>query len=131
MHTGASSRGIDHLDAVLESLETAGLITYRDFADEYRIWQGRILTLKARSRQRAAHAATKVREPSQRGSSTGASCGRTPLPAHRYSVHFEQRFSELSDDELIPPGVNEQWDGKVLYATMTKQPEYQERLASV
>ena len=26
--------------AVLESLEAAGIVTYRDFADEYRVWQG-------------------------------------------------------------------------------------------
>jgi hypothetical protein len=38
---------------------------------------------------------------------------------------FEQGFSELSDD-LTPPSVDEQWDGRVIYATVTGQPESQE-----
>ena len=29
-----------HADKVLADLETAGIVAYRDFADEYRIWQG-------------------------------------------------------------------------------------------
>ena len=29
-----------HADAILADLEAAGIVTYRDFADEYRIWQG-------------------------------------------------------------------------------------------
>ena len=37
----------DDVSACLQSLEKRGLITYRDFADEYRVWQGSDFDLKA------------------------------------------------------------------------------------
>ncbi len=130
MHTGTSSREIDHLDAVLESLEAAGLITYRDFADEYRIWQGSDFDLEG-----AVTTARRACRDQSLADLLNGAAALEPAVAGRHSQHtgilriFEQRFSELSDDDLTPPGVNEQWDGKVLYAAVTEQPEYEERHA--
>lgn len=49
----------EHPDGALSELETLGLITYRDFADEYRIWQGTDIDLKQlieRERERTRQA---------------------------------------------------------------------------
>jgi hypothetical protein len=113
----------DLLPEALASLEAAGLITYRDFADEYRIWQGSDFDLEG--------AVTSARRACGERSLAQLLAEAAPLEpavAGRHSQRtgvlriFSQRFSDLSADDLRPPSSAEPWDGKVLYATVTENP---------
>lgn len=123
MHAVASSATIDDLDAVLEKLEAAGLITYRNFSDEYRVWQGSDFDIEG-----AISTARRACRDRSLADLLNEAAAPEPAVAGRHSQHtgvlriFEQRFSELSDDDLTPPGANEQWDGRVLYATAATPP---------
>ncbi len=128
MHTGTSSLEVADLTKVLESLEAAGLITYRDFADEYRIWQGSDFDLEG-----AVAIARRACRDRSLAELLNEAAPLEPAVAGRHSQRtgvlriFEQRFSELGTDALVPPGPDEPWDGRVLYAAVTEQPESQGR----
>jgi hypothetical protein len=123
VHSAASSATINDLDAVLEKLEAAGLITYRNFSDEYRVWQGSDFDIEG-----AISAARRACREQGLADLLNEAAALEPAVAGRHSQHtgvlriFDQRFSELGDDDLAPPGVNEQWDGRVLYATAARPP---------
>jgi hypothetical protein len=122
-HGAANPATIDDLDAVLEKLEAAGLITYRSFADEYRVWQGSDFDIEG-----AISAARRACRDRSLADLLNEAAALEPAVAGRHSQRtgvlriFDQRFSELGDDDLTPPGASEPWDGRVLYATAATPP---------
>ena len=106
--TGAST------DKTLDELERAGVVTYRDFADEYRIWEGTdvdINLLLATARQRVAkqpliEILNKVDQPQ-------------PVVAARHSAEhdvlrvFSRRYAEASE-QVEPCGAFSRYDGELL-----------------
>jgi hypothetical protein len=111
------------LSDALASLEAAGLITYRDFADEYRIWQGSDFDLEG-----VVTAARRACSERSLAQLLTEAAPLDPAVAGRHSQRtgilriFDQRFSDLSADDLRPLAPAEPWDGKVLYATVTEAP---------
>jgi hypothetical protein len=96
----------------LRSLEELGLITFRDFADEYRIWQGSDYDLRsavdqARRRCRERSLADLLNEASP----------LAPVVAGRHSQQrgtlrlFERRFGALSSGDFEPQPLGSPWDG--------------------
>lgn len=126
-HATASSAAIDDVEAVLGKLEAAGLITYRGFADEYRVWQGSDFDIEG-----TVSAARRACRDRSLADLLNEAAALEPAVAGRHSQRtgvlriFRRRFSELSDTDLTPPGAGEQWDGTVLYATVTTPPPPQE-----
>jgi hypothetical protein len=124
MHTSVDSPGTGDLTAVLKSLETAGLITYRDFADEYRVWQGSDFDLEG-----AVNVARRACRDRSLADLLNQAAPLEPAVAGRHSQRtgvlriFDQQFSDLKADDLTPPNVDDPWDGKVLYATVTEPPQ--------
>lgn len=110
--------------AALDELESRGLVTYRDFADEYRIWQGSDFDLKG-----TVEAARRQCETRRLEDLLNEAAPQQPLIAARHSQTygtlrvFERRFSSLrpSDLELLPP--ESQWDGTVLLSVSQDLPE--------
>ena len=106
--TGAST------DNTLDELERAGVVTYRDFADEYRIWEGTdvdINLLLDTARQRVAkqpliEILNKVDQPQ-------------PVVAARHSAEhdvlrvFSRRYAEASE-QVEPCGAFSRHDGELL-----------------
>ena len=104
----------DRVEETLAELEDAGVATYRDFADEYRIWQGtdvdvRLLLESARlqiQRQSLVEVLEAIDEPS-------------PVIAARHSARhnvlrvFERRYSDGSET-VEPLDAFSQYDGLVL-----------------
>jgi hypothetical protein len=127
IHAGSGLARVGDLAAVLESLEAAGLITYRDFADEYRIWQGSDFDLEG-----VVTTARRACRDRSLADLLNEAAALEPAVAGRHSQRtgvlriFERQFSDLRTDDLAPPEVGEPWDGKVLYATVTVPPEVQE-----
>jgi len=101
--------------AALKELETRGLITYRDFADEYRIWQGSDFDLKGAVESARRRCATRSLDEL-----LNEAAPPTPLVAARHSQQygtlriFERRFSSLKAEDLVPVATHSQWDGTVL-----------------
>ncbi|EJO89832.1 hypothetical protein MCOL_V206575 [Mycobacterium colombiense CECT 3035] len=101
---------------VLESLVEAGLITYRAFSDEYRIWHGSDYNVR-----RVIEAARHSYEDVDFADLLRDAVELEPFVAGRHSQHtgvlrvFRRQFSTLIDgaDEALDP----QWDGIVYYAT--------------
>jgi hypothetical protein len=100
----------------LDELETAGLITFRDFADEYRVWQGSDFDLKnaiesARQRLRNESVANLLEQIRP----------LAPLIAGRHSHatgtlrNFARRWVDGAS-RVTPASENDSWDGTVLYA---------------
>jgi len=111
------------LEALTE-LESKGLVTYRDFADEYRIWQGSDFDLKG------AVAAARRRSQNRRLEELlNEACPQQPLVASRHSQMlgtlrvFQRRFSSLQDVDLTALAPDSQWDGTVLLSVNTDLPE--------
>ena len=109
-------------------MKADGLITYRDFADEYRIWQGSDYDLEgavtvARSACRGRSLANLLNEAAP----------LDPAVAGRHSQRtgvlriFEQRFSDLEGDDLTSDRMADSWDGCVLYATSEELPSPSEQ----
>jgi hypothetical protein len=125
--SGSSDAAAD-LTKAIASLESAGLITYRDFADEYRVWQGSDFDLEG-----AISVARRNCRDRSLSHLLNTAAPLDPAVAGRHSQRtgvlriFDQRFSELACDDLTPPTANDQWDGRVLYATTTSPPEAAER----
>ena len=125
--SGSSTPAAD-LTMAIASLESAGLITYRDFADEYRVWQGSDFDLEG-----AISVARRDCRDRSLSDLLNTAAPLDPAVAGRHSQRtgvlriFDQRFSDLTCDDLTPPTANDQWDGRVLYATTTRQPEHSKR----
>lgn len=121
----AVNTDVDDLTAALLHLETLGLVTYREFADEYRIWRGSDFDLKGNlelARRRAAERPL--------ADLLNEAAPLTPVVAARHSQRcgtlriFERRYSDLRAGDLEPPAAGSPWDGLVLYATSDTRPTY-------
>lgn len=119
----AGSITAEQLSEALTTLEAAGLITYRDFADEYRVWQGSDFDLEG-----AVTAARRTCSERSLADLLADAAPLDPAVAGRHSQRtgvlriFEQRFSDGSPDDVRPPSQAEPWDGRLLYATVTAAP---------
>jgi hypothetical protein len=120
--------GSDNLAHALSHLESMGLITYRDFADEYRIWQGSDFDLKEAVDQ--AYRACQGRPIED---ILNEAALQQPLVASRHSQQFgtlrvfERKFSQLNERDLEPLPVDSLWDGRVLLALTRTMPELETR----
>lgn len=104
---------------ILASLVDAGLVTYRAFSDEYRIWRGSDYNLRQVVEScRQAYAHRSLVELLREASSLD------PLVAGRHSQRtgvlrvFAREFSDGRADE--PVDLDLSWDGVVFYATDPK-----------
>jgi hypothetical protein len=100
----------------LTELEELGLITWRDFADEYRVWQGSDFDIRSAvdlaRRRLSAEPPTRVLEQIQ---------PLAPLVAARHSHEsgtlrsFMRRWVDSATAAITPPGPADRTDGLVLY----------------
>ncbi len=104
----------NNVGVTLDELEARGIVTYRDFADEYRIWQGtdvdigRILNLSRHitGRSTLVEILSEIGEPS-------------PVVAARHSAEkqtlrvFKRRYASGAD-VVEPPDAFSDYDGEVL-----------------
>lgn len=116
-----SSESVASIDDTLNELVEAGIITYRAFSDEYRVWQGSDYDLRrvienARQQFQNADLATILNE----------SVSLEPAVAGRHSQRtgvlrvFMQAFSNLR--KLDDVAVDRMWDGVVYYSTEPDEP---------
>ena len=123
LQLGLEGNDAEVLEA-LDALETRGLVTYRDFADEYRIWQGSDFDLRG-----AVEAARRQCEARRLEDLLNEAAPQQPLIAARHSQTcgtlrvFERRFSGLRSPDLEPLGPESQWDGTVLLSVSEDLPE--------
>ncbi len=102
------------VDAALADLQRAGIVTYRDFADEYRVWHGSDVDMGVRldaARQRMSQRPlveilAEIEQP-------------TPLVAARHSATFDtlrvfQRRYAAAGEEVAPLAAPSAYDGTVL-----------------
>lgn len=105
----------DSVDQVLRSLEDAGLVVYRTFSDEFRVWQGSDYDLR-----RAIESARRQCVDTDLASLLNSAAILEPTVAGRHSQRrgvlrvFQQQFSNLESSLELN---GESWDGVVLYAT--------------
>jgi hypothetical protein len=102
---------------VLAALQAKGLVTYREYSDEYRIWQGSDFDLKGQ---------VELARAALRGASLAdllsISVALDPVVAGRNSQEtgilrtFERRFL-APDQEMRAPEVWDPWDGVLYLAT--------------
>jgi hypothetical protein len=117
---GISSIETQSLDEVLSQLENAGLITYRDFADEYRVWQGSDFDMRG-----AIEMARRSCEDKPLAQLLADVVNLGPAVAGRHSQQtgvlrvFQQLFAEPTAEHLAPAPTESPWDGLVVYATST------------
>ena len=104
------------LRAIVDALEKKGLITFRDFADEYRIWSGSDFPLRERlGLARSESVALGTSEL------LGSSVRLTPLIASRHSQKhgvlraFDRIFADQLIDDATKPGSESPYDGSVVY----------------
>lgn len=107
------------VDVVLESLVEAGLITYRAFSDEYRIWHGSDYNLR-----KVIEDARHSLQGAELHELLSEALDLEPLVAGRHSqrngvlrVFGRQFVGELSD---LGEPFDRSWDGVVYYATNSK-----------
>lgn len=108
----------DHpsVEARLRELEALGLVTWRDFADEYRVWQGSDFDIRSAvdlaRRRLKGEPPTRVLEMIQ---------PLGPLVAARHSHEsgtlraFSRRWVDSATAPVTPPGPEDRTDGLVLY----------------
>lgn len=107
---------VEHVDELLDSLVARGLITFRAFSDEYRIWQGSDYNLRrvvdnARNDLANAHLLDLLTR----------SFSLDPLVAGRHSQTtgvlrvFGRQFATMSSGEANDPDPS--WDGVIRYLT--------------
>lgn len=105
-----------HVEQRLRELESAGLVTYREFADEFRVWQGSDFDLRsaitvARRRLRDEHPRTILQRVLPLG----------PLVAARHSHEtgtlraFERGWTDDSVTTIAPLSARDRGDGLLLY----------------
>jgi energy-coupling factor transporter ATP-binding protein EcfA2 len=107
------------IDSVLSSLIDAGLIVYRAFSDEYRVWQGSDYDLK-----RVIDGARRECADKDLALLLNDAVPLEPVVAGRHSQRngilriFAQKFSSLEEEDFDVS--DHTWDGLVLYATTEK-----------
>jgi hypothetical protein len=101
--------------ARLESLAERGFLVYRAFSDEYRLWQGSDIDLRARigeARERCDdHAVVKMLA----GQLPGAVVAGRHSQRTGMLRHFITAATDPRNDELTGPGVNEPADGILIF----------------
>jgi hypothetical protein len=111
--------GTESQEAVLnrlQELEAAGLVTYRDFADEYRIWSGTDFNI--RSAIELARRQTRLERPSQLVPQV---LELRPVIAARHSYEsgtlraFSTGWTDLSTREVVALTSRDRYDGLILY----------------
>ena len=119
----AGTASEDDVDEQLRFLESRGLITYRDFADEFRVWQGSDFNLKAAidlasRRTREIPAARLVESVHPLG----------PVVAGRHSHLtgtlrvFDRKWVDHDVTTIEPFGIDDRADGLVLYVLGPEAP---------
>ena len=128
LNPSAQSKQTREIRKALKSLEKRGIITYRDFSDEYRVWQGSDYDL---------HGSIEVARAEAQGLSLVEVLNRTvelsPAVAGR---HSQQRgtlrvFDKVFVDKSVLSAVlevGEEFDGRILLAT---QPLQVKEIASI
>lgn len=107
------------LTELLARLEAKGLITYREFSDEYRIWQGSDYDLRS-----AVEVARHSLRDRTLASLLNEALEAEPVIAGRHSQErgilriFERTFSDLVE-QLEAPDNTSMWDGSLVLATQT------------
>ncbi len=108
--------------AALTSLEAAGLITYREFADDYRVWHGSDFDLRG-----AVERARREVQGRSLAELLNEAAPLEPAIAGRHSQEkgilrvFRQRYADRIDD-LDRTGQDLHWDGDVLFLTNASEP---------
>jgi len=104
------------IDSAIQELESKSLITYRPYADEYRIWRGTDVDIQATTEILARHHAK-----SPLAETLTAVSPREPMLAARHGIKtgtmrlFEQMF--LVDNKKTIDVSNHDYDGIVAYMT--------------
>lgn len=112
---GSGSDRVD-VDSLLNSMAEAGLITYRAFSDEFRIWQGSDYDLR-----RVIENAKRPYEGADLADLLNDAAVLEPLVAGRHSQTtgvlrvFAREFSRYDSESAEP--LDPAWDGIVYYAT--------------
>lgn len=107
----------------IAELESAGLVTFRSFVDEYRIWQGSDFDLKSALEL----ARRRVRDNSV-DNLLNATLPLTPIIAGRHSYEtgtlraFERRWVNANTTEIVPLGIDDLFDGSALYVVGSDAP---------
>jgi hypothetical protein len=129
---GKGTSSSKEIDEVLGRLEHAGLVTFREFADEYRVWQGSDFDLKSAievARRRLRDEAP--RELLRRVIPLG------PIVAARHSHKggtlrsFEQDWVDATVQTIAPLSSRDRGDGLVLYVVGTEPPKDLVRSTSI
>ena len=114
------------LREALIDLEEKGLITYREFADEYRIWSGTDFGLRQRLQEVRREA--KLTPLDQ---VLNAAVSMSPLVANRHSQNtgilrvFNRTFaSRILSDSLVPENKSV-YDGAIVYWVTTEEPFFE------
>ena len=114
------------LRAALVDLEEKGLITYREFADEYRIWSGTDFGLRQRLQE--ARREAKLMPLDQ---VLNSAVFMSPLVANRHSQStgilrvFSRTFSSRTLSDALVPENKSVYDGAVIYWTSTEEPFFE------
>ena len=111
--------GLPEESDTLADLETRGLITYREFADEFRIWQGSDFDLRG-----AVDVARRACADRSLATLLNDAAGLEPAIAGRHSQAtgvlrvFARRFADApSQSAVVAPSIPQGFDGAVLYST--------------
>lgn len=114
------------LREALIDLEEKGLITYREFADEYRIWSGTDFGLRQRLQE--ARREAKLTPLDQ---VLNAAVSLSPLVANRHSQTtgilrvFSRTFSSRTLSDALVPENKSVYDGAIIYWVTTEEPFFQ------
>ena len=111
--------GLPEESDTLADLESRGLITYREFADEYRIWQGSDFDLRG-----AVEVARRACAERSLATLLNDAAGLDPAIAGRHSQAtgvlrvFARRFMDAqTQSAVVTPTIPQGFDGAVLYST--------------
>jgi hypothetical protein len=113
---GPNADATPNVGDVLASLVDSGLVVYRSFSDEYRIWQGSDYDLR-----RVIDGARRECEQTDLAELLNKAASLEPAVASRHSQQtgvlrvFSQKFGSSADIEDKASG--QTWDGAVLYST--------------
>jgi len=110
------------IESEIDTLVSRKVLIFREYAHEYRLWEGSDFDIVAAIREKKAIIATKPLEQVLQ-----AYFPLRPLIASRYSYEtgtvrrFERRWMSLSDLEQSVPAPNKGFDGLLLYCFGTKK----------
>ncbi len=118
LKTGDDSKAsADSATRVLDGLEKRGLIAYRTFSDEYRIWQGSDYDLK-----RAIASARRQVESEPLEKLLNDAADLQPTVAGRHSQRFGilRIFGQVFGTTAAQSDMADDWDGLVLYSVVSE-----------